>query len=736
MRDRYERAERLLPQNAESLVRNDEVNPHWIDGMDRFWYRRDTGDGSEFVRVDPETNSQVPAFDHDRLAGSLAQRLGKEYKPTDLPFERFEYVDESTIRFTVSDADYECDLETYECTRVEDDEPDGIESPDGKWVAFVDDHDLYVRNTEQNERVRLTADGQENYDYATPLPSPTEMVEQGTEDIEQAIEIRWSSDSRRLMTYRLDCRSANQFTLVQSNPNDQPWPKQFTYPYPLPGERGVPVAEPMVFDVERRTRTAVEVDPVPLLTIRGGPLFDWADDDERLYYFHRSRDRTRARLLEVDATSGETRTLATDEAETVVDPHMSTATPVDGGSEVVLSSERSGRHHLYLVDGETVETTRITSGEWVVRDVVRVDDDDRCVYFTASGREPDDDDPYLRRLYRVDFDGSDLTLLTPESADHSVDLSPSGEYVVDTYSTVDDPPTTVLRDGDDGAVVRTLEEADATDLFSTEWEPPEPFETTAADGETDLFGLLWKPSDFDPSEEYPVVEQIYTGPHDFHVPKTFDAYRSTAQSVAELGFVVVMVDGRGTGRRSRAFRDHSYCNLSRAGVEDHRAAIERLAEERPFVDGSRVGIYGHSAGGYDSTHALLRHPDVYDVAVSSAGNHDHRLDKAWWNELWMGLPVDDHYREQSNPALADRLEGDLLLVHGELDDNVHPAATLRLVDELMRANKDFDMLVVPNRHHDLSDHPYFVRARWDYLVEHLHDDDPPEEYDVTSYRDR
>lgn len=734
--ERYERAEAFLPENAESLVLNEEFDAHWIAESDRFWYRREQPTGTEFVRVDPEQDEQAPAFDHRQLADALAAETGESYDPEALPFDSFEYIeDESTVQFEAVGARYECDLSTYDCEEITaDEESDPGTSPDGRWVAYTDDYDLYVRDTTDREVIQLTADGKEHYGYATPLLSPVEMVEEGTEDIDQPVEVTWSPDSKRLMTYRLDQRSANRFALVQSTPEDRLRPRHFTYAYPLPGEVGLPVVEPVVFDLEQRTRTDLDVDPIPVRYYGGEPLFEWNDDGDRLHYLHWPRGYDSVAFLEINPTTGESRTVIGEQSDTVVDPHVSGAHVVDGGAEFVWTSERSGYHHLYLVDGASGEiTNQITEGEWVVRNVVRIDANAREIYFTASGREADRD-PYFRHLYRVNFDGSDLILLTPEPADHEIEMSPSGEFVVDTYSRPDKPSVTVLRSATDGCVRLELEEADVKQLLDTGWKSPEPFEAVAADGATDVYGLLWRPSDFEPDENYPVIEQIYTGPHDFHVPKTFAAYRSTAQSIAELGFVVVMVDGRGTGRRSKAFRDYSYENLSRKSIEDHKAAIRQIAEKYSYLDLSRVGIYGHSAGGYDSTHALLEHPEFYHVAVSSGGNHDHRLDKASWNELWMGYPVDDHYSEQSNCTIADRLEGELLLVHGELDQNVHPASTRRLVDALIAANKDFDMLTIPNRHHDLNGDPYFVRTRWDYFVDHLQDGTSPEEYDIDSYR--
>lgn len=732
--ENYERAERFLPQNVEPLVLNNDIDIHWFGERDQFWYRREQRDGKVFVQVDPQENSRSPAFDHERLVNTLTSETDETYDWSNLPFDEFEYVDEkSAIQFSVIDTRYECDLSTYSVETVPEEKAPAGESPDGRWVAFVENHDLYVRDTTNQEVIQLTSDGEEQYNYATPYPSPVDMVEQETQDIDQTAEVRWSPDSTRLMTYRLDRRSANRFALIQSSPNDQLRPKHYTYTYPLPGEVGLPLAEPIVFDIERRTRVDLDVDPIPVLYFGHEPLFDWYEDGERLHYVRRSRGFESAKVIEVDAMTGTSRVQIEEESDTLVDPRMSHAQVVSGGDEILWTSERSGWHHIYLIDGETGdEKHQITDGEWIVRDIKYVDETNRQLYFTASGREADRD-PYLRHLYRVNFDGSNFTLLTPEPADHTVIISPSGDFVVDTYSRVDTPPITVLRRSASGDVICELERADTEQLGETGWKPPEPFEVVADDDETDIYGIMWRPSNFDSSKQYPVIEHIYTGPHDYHVPKAFDAYRSSAQSIAELGFIVVMVDGRGTGRRSKAFRDHSYKNLSRDGIEDHKATLRQLAEEHSYIDLSRVGIYGHSAGGYDSSRALLQHPDFYDVAVSSSGNHDHRLDKASWNEMWMGYPVDNHYREQSNIAIADQLEGELLLVHGELDQNVHPAATLQFANALMESNKDFDMIIIPNKHHSLDDHPYFIRSRWDYFVKHLYNTEPPNEYEIKSY---
>lgn len=725
----YVRAERFLASNLDSLVLNESITSRWVGETDSLWYRREEAGGGRFLLVDPVAGTRGPAFDHERLAEALSTATDSSYDGRNLPFRTFSFTeDRGAIRFQVRRTSWECDLSSYTCNTSERGERGGYRngrSPDGRWEAFARDHNLYVRDLKSGEEIQLTDDGRADYDYAQALASPVDMIRQGRQDVERPLRVRWSPDSQRLVTFRLDSRSARRYGVYQSVPDDQIRPKFFTYVYPVPGETGVPFAEPVVFDVRQREQVQVDMPAIPILYTTGAPLLSWSNDGERLYYAYTSRGYKQKRLLEIDPRTGESRTMVEETADTHVDPHMSHYRFIDEGKEVLWSSERDGWHHLYLYDGATgALVNQVTRGPWVVREIHRIDAEQRQVYFTAGGREAGRD-PYLRHLYRIDLDGSDLTLLTPEAADHDVSFSPSGDFFLDTYSRVDMPPVTVLRSSRDGGVVQELERADVSRLLATGWRFPEPFHGKGSDGETDIYGVMWRPSTFDSTGSYPVVEQVYTGPHDFHVPKTFNAFRSTAQSIAELGFITVMIDGMGTGRRSRAFGDVSYENLGGGGIEDHIAVLRQLAERYPQLDLSRVGIYGHSAGGYDAAHALLTHPDFYKAAVSSAGNHDHRLDKAWWTELWMGSEIGEHYEKQSNPALADRLEGKLLLIHGEVDENVHPSSTLRLADALIEANKDFDMFIMPNGTHGIGRHPYFIRKRWDYFVEHLLGKEPP-----------
>lgn len=732
----YQRAEQLLPPAVDELVLNERVEAHWVGESDRFWYVRERTEGKEFLAVDAERATREPAFDHARLAGALAAAAGIPVDAGDLPFESFEIADEGArlgadalgaIELAVEEQRYRCELGDYTCRRIDDPEPSRFDrpSPDGKWVAFLGDHDLWVRSTATGERVRLSHDGQKDADYGASLLSPRDMVAAESQDVPVPVAAVWSPDSRRIASYRIDRRSAETFTVVQSTPESRLRPIAYTYHYALPGEVGLARAEPVIFDVYAGTRVAIDVEPVEMLHYTAAPRFEWSEDGSRLWFRRSRRGYGTAEIVAADPETGATRRLVQESLEPHINIWNQRSRVLSQGEEVLWSSERDGWNHLYLYDGATAQVTRrLTRGEWVVREIAHVDEEARLVYFTAGGREPGRD-PYLLHLYRVGLDGGEITLLTPEAADHAVDVSPTGAFFVDRFSRVDAAPVTLLRRTSDGGIVMRLEEANLDRLLDTGWRWPERFRGVARDGETDIYGIIWRPSNLDPSRRYPVVEQIYTGPHGSFVPRTFGAFRNASQAIAELGFISVQIDGLGTNHRGKAFNDFSYRNLGDGGIPDHIALMRQMAERYPYMDLERVGIWGGSAGGYDSTRAILMYPDFYKVAVSTSGNHDHRMDKANWVEMWMGFPPDEHYVEQSNVTQAHRLQGELLLAHGELDDNVPLAATLRLVDALIEADKDFDLLIVPGRFHGLRG-PYMTRRRWDFFVEHLLGVEPPE----------
>lgn len=760
-REDYARAEQYLSWNIDKLVFKIQVIPQFIGRSDRFWYRNDTRDGKEFVLIDPALNTRRPAFDQVRLAAALSSASGKACEPNALPFDTFEFVlDGKAIRFDIDKTRWTCDLATYACAKAEapKGEPEGERlSPDGRWAAFIKDHDLYLRPAAGGAEIRLTTDGEPYYDYGTEAEESTRAVTERLSGKKQPPLLLWSPDSKRIFTYRLDQRKVDSLYLLQSVPPQGQRPLLHAYRYALVGDKNLPLAELAVFDLETRAKVAFKCDPY--LFINDSPVTTkrawWGEDSRRLYFIEDDRAGKASRLRVADARTGETRTLVEEKGATYVELNLMLGSApnvriLGNGAEIIWFSERDGWGHLYLYDGKTgALKNQITRGPWVVRDILQVDETTRRIYFTAGGREQGRD-PYYQHLYRIKLDGSAMELLTPEDADHSVatfegepggrdrpsKLSPSGRFFVDTYSRIDLAPASVLRDAD-GRLVRELEKADIEPLLATGWKWPERFTVKARDGTTDLYGVIYKPSDFDPAKKYPVIDGIYPGPQAIRTPKSFGADISSVSSfcnditLAELGFVVINIDGLGTPFRSKAFHDFSYGKMEEAGgLEDHIAGIRQLATGRAYMDLSRVGIYGHSGGGFASTHAILAYPEFYKVAVASAGNHDQRGYLAAWGEQYQGLLDGDNYKSQANAGLAANLKGKLLLAHGDMDDNVPPALTIQVVDALIRANKDFDLLILPNRNHSLGRDPYFTRRKWDYFVRNLLGAEPPRNYEI------
>ncbi len=740
-REDYVRAERFLPWHASKLVFKTRVEPRWIAKSERFYYRNDTRSGKEFVLVDPVQKTQGPAFDHVKLAATLSRVSGTAYTPNQLPFDDFEFGEDGrAIQFHIGAARWTCDLTAYQCARTEkapETSAGELRSPDGRWAAFVKDHNLYVCLLATQQEVQLTADGEKYDDYATPPDSRLSAVTDRLSGRKLPPDAIWSPDSKKLVTYRLNQRQVGEMHLIQSAPaGGGARPVLHSYRYPLPGDKEVPLAQLIVFDVEQKTKTVLQTEPQLVLYL--SPIqfryVWWSENSEQIYFIQIERGNKVMKLRRADARSGTTRTLLEERGATLVEPALLVGSRplvrvLGGGAELIWFSQRDGWAHLYLYDGNTGALKhQITAGAWVVRNIEYVDETNRWVYFTAGGREPGRD-PYYRHLYRIKLDGSNLQLLTPEDAEHQVTFSPTGMYFVDTHSRIDAAPVSLLRAAD-GRLIRELERADVELLLAAGWKWPEPFSVKARDGITDLYGVMFRPSNFDPKKKYPVLDSIYPGPQTIRTPKSFFP-RDLAPAMAELGFVVVMIDGMGTPLRSKAFHDASYGRLGDGGgLEDHIAALRQLAARHPYLDLTRVGVYGHSGGGFASARAILAHPDFYQVAVSSAGNHDQRSYIALWGERYQGLPEGDNYLNQVTANLAGNLKGKLLLVYGDLDDNVHPAMTIQLVDALIKANKDFDLLVLPNRNHGFDSDPYFIRKRWDYFVKHLLGAEPPAGYQV------
>jgi dipeptidyl-peptidase 4 len=737
----YARAEQFLGWNLDPLVSGVPVQPQWLPGGERFWYRVRDVSGHSFVLVDPARGSRSPAFDQVRLAAALSIAADTSYLAGKLPFTSFEFVDgDAAIRVQFAKKAFRCALSDYTCATT-DTVPDRrafVASPDGRLEAFIHEHDLWIRPFGGGDSTRLTTDGAEYWSYGITAPRPSQLIRpQPVRPV-----LQWSPDGRRIAVQRMDERDAGRLPLYSSTHQR---PKHYLYPYPLPGDSIIPTFMIHIVDVEAKTNTVLEMDPHPYLVYGTTGMQDstwinvkWQGSD-RIYFTEGTRGGKRIRLMEAEANTGRSRRIVQDSAASYVELNLDIVGGrpnwfvLNGGEDIIWLSERDGWAHLYRFGSDGNLKNRITQGAWTVGTVHHIDPATGRIFFTARGREPGRN-PYLQEFYAVNLDGSGLTRLGGEEADHTIRATPNGRWFVDTYSTIALPPVSVLRDRT-GRVVRTLEEGDASRLASIRWTPPEIFMVKARDGVTDLFGLLYRPTHFDPSRNYPVIEYIYPGPFigsvgqwNFNVTSRGDQH-----ALAELGFIVIQFDHLGTPFRSKAIQDNYYGNMGDNGLPDHIVALQQLAARHPWMDLTRVGIYGHSGGGFASTDAILRYPDFYKVAVSSAGNHDNRTYHAAYGEKYQGLLVrdtirgTDSYANQINASLAANLRGKLFLMTGDMDDNVHPAMTIQVADALIKANKSFDFLILPDRAHGLNE-PYVIRRRWDYFVRHLMGVEPPVDY--------
>jgi dipeptidyl-peptidase-4 len=570
------------------------------------------------------------------------------------------------------------------------------ESPDGKWSAFVKDHNLYVRNLQDDSETALSEDGTEEDSYEERF--------------------YWSPDSKKLVAMRVRQGVDREIHFVESAPKDQLQPKLHTISYRKPGD-DIDVPKPQLFDVNGQRQIAIsdELFPNPWSISQ----IHWVPDSSRFSFLYNQRGHQVLRVISVDASTGEACSIIDEQSKTFIDyAGKQFSHYLDDTDEIIWMSQRDGWNHLYLYDAQTgCVKNQITKGEWVVRRVERVDEAERQIWFRAGGILPGQD-PYYIHFCRVNLDGSGLVVLTEGNGTHDITFSPDRRFFIDRWSRVDQPPITELRDANDGELICELERADWSALLETGWRPPERFVAKGRDGKTDIYGIIIRPSNFDPNRHYPAIEQIYAGPQGAFVPKSF-GLQTRQHAIAELGFIVVQIDGMGTSYRSKAFHDVCWKNLGDSGFPDRILWMKAAAAKYAFMDITRVGIYGGSAGGQSALRALLAHGDFYQVAVADCGCHDNRMDKIWWNELWMGWPVGPHYEEQSNVTQAHKLQGKLLLTVGELDRNVDPASTMQVVDALIKADKDFDMLVVPGRGHGVGETPYASRRRMDFFVRHL-----------------
>ncbi len=731
----YARAEAVLPARIDELVFDVSVRPRWFEDSSRFWYERHTPDGYRYVLVDPENGSRADLFDHEAVRTQLADLTGKAVLASDFRLRGSDLSkDEKALEFRFGKERFSLDLASGRISSLQDEER-GVLSPDGSLRAFAKGYNLWIREVATGRERQLTIDGSVLRPYARPVVNVKRKIGEGSNEPDLAPDIEWSPGGDRIATYRLDLEGARRLAIVQSTPPDGAAPKVYDYYYSFTGDKDVPLATDVIIDIASGEMVISKTEPQQILYY-GGPYYEWSKDGSAVFSLVPGRGYKTLSLERIDARTGEVTVLRQDKSDTYVDYYGHDWTYDEDRDRHFWTADPTGYAHIYTADGKTGKGRQITSGSWRARSVAGTSGDGKIAFVVGSGRE-DDRDPYYRSLYAVPVEGKGLRDLTPEPLDHDVSVSPDGRYFVDNMSRIDSPTRSVVRDTRDGRVVMELQKADVSRFLAAGYTLPEPFEALAADGKTRIYGAVFKPADFDPTRRYPVIEDVYTGPHYVQTPKSFEAalfYRNI-MSMAQLGAIGVTIDGRGTWGRSRAFQQLAYKNLHLVGLDDHIAGIRELAARNPWIDADRVGIYGFSAGGYDVVRAMTRRPDFYDVGVSASGNHDNRLDKATWNEQWMGVELGPLYDENSNVTWAKELKGDLFLAHGELDENVPMAATLRLVDALIDANKDFEFLVVPNADHFLDDSPYFQRRRYDFFTEKLIGREPPEAYEMREFEE-
>lgn len=714
----YNRAYALREKYNAKHVLYAGVVPHWVDQTSAFWYVRQTEKGKEYVKVDAASKKRTALFDQQKMASALTEKAGREINAYNLPLQNCRLnISLDTLRFQLDGKFWAYSIKNNRLLdegaipsrgkerhwMEVDDEKEGrpVTSPDGKWTAFIKNDNVYVREVATGKEKQLSQDGTLSNYYSSY--------------------IQWSPDSKSVVSCRIRPVEKRYVYYVESSPADQAQPKLHKQEYAKPGDE-LRFKVPCIFEVESGRRLIPSTELFSHQYELSGPM--WNADSKAITFEYNERGHKVYLVLEMSAVDGSVRTLIEEKEEKYVNYPRIYRNYLGDGKRIIWSSERDNYNHLYLYDRATGKPlNQITKGEWYVRGVQHVDEANEVIYFSANGMKKGED-PYLIHYYKINFDGSNLVELTPEEGMHQCWYSSDYKYLVDVYSKVDQAPIAVLRDAKNGKIRMQLDKADISALLANGWKAPEVFSAKGRDGKTDMWGVIYRPSNFDPSKKYPVIEYIYSGPGDQYVPKTFSSYNWWMTSLAELGFIVVQVDGMTTSFRSKEFEEVCYKNLKDAGLPDHIAWIKAASQKYPYMDIDRVGIFGCSAGGQESTGAVLFHPEFYKAAYSACGCHDNRMDKIWWNELWMGYPVDESYSACSNVDNAHLLSRPLMLVVGELDDNVDPASTMQVANALIKANKDFELVVIPGAHHTMGE-DFGEHKRYDFFVRHLMGVTPP-----------
>lgn len=677
----YRRAYSLYDKFKGDNVFNSPADIHWKDSTYIFSYSIHTPSGDRFVVMNADSQTRKTFATKEEMNAELG--IKTEKKDDKPQFGRKH--------------------ERHWMEVDEEKESTPVVSPDGKLEAYIEGENvvLHVVGKPYTEKRILSTDGTLSNYYSAW--------------------IQWSPDSRYIMTCKRRPVEKRYVYYVESSPSDQLQPILHKQEYAKPGDE-LPFKVPCIFDV----KTGKEIIPSTQLFNQQYEInsFAWTPDSREVTFEYNQRGHKMYRVLALSATTGYVRTIIEETSPTFVNYARHFRYDYSDGSKIIWMSERDNWNHLYLYDTAKARVIRqITRGAWCVREVVKVDEKTGTIYFAASGVNKNED-PYLIHYYRIGIDGKGMTCLTPAPGNHIASFSTDMKYLVDKYSMVNTAPATELRSAEDGQLITSLEQADISKLTANGWRAPEVFKAKGRDGATDMWGIIQLPTNFDPSKKYPVIEYIYAGPGDAYTPKSFISYNWNTTPLAELGFIVVQLDAMGTSWRGKKFEEVCYKNLKDAGFPDRMLWMKAAAAKYPYMDISNVGIFGASAGGQESTTAVLLHGDFYKAAYSSCGCHDNRMDKIWWNELWMSYPVDSTYAECSNVVNAPKLQGALMLVVGELDDNVDPSSTYQVVDALEKAGKDFELVVLPGTHHTMGE-KYGEHKRFDFFVRNLLKTTPP-----------
>jgi len=745
--DSYKNAAKHMDRSWYGLVQNQVLSQDW-SGDEILTYAKRTAEGKEFISVNTKTKEKKAAFDHQKLASGINTLLKKEFKATQLPISAVSFDNSNNLNFKIGRQNFSTNLSDYSVSETKSSHVKSSRnehlSPNKKLAAFIENYNLWVRNIKTGKKTQLTFDGKKDYGYATNNA--------GWIKSDNAV-LKWSPNSDKIATFQQDARGVGMMYLTSTNVGHQ---KLEAWKHPLPGDKTIFTIERVIIHLGTRPKTVrLKMDKdfqrgstTDHIAGRGGILLDaqWKKDGSEFAFVSGSRDHKIAHLQIANTKTGAVRSIHKETVDTYYESGVNAENwrVLFDSNEFIWFSEKSNWGHIYLYDLKTKQLkNQITSGEWLVKQIKHIDQKSREIYFTAGGKEKGN--PYHDYFYKVGFDGKNNTNLTQDKGHHSVRFNASNNFFVDTYSTTSTPPISVLRTNN-GEKITNLETSDITELKSKGWKAPIEFNVKARDNKTDLYGVLFLPTNYDESKSYPVLNYIYPGPQSGSVGYYgFRPVWRDFQAVAELGFAVVAVDAMGTPARSKSFHDFYYGNMGDNGLPDNIATIKQLAAQYKGMDLERVGIWGHSGGGFASTRAVFAYPEFYDVAVSGSGNHDNRNYEADWGEKWHGLLIEGNmegkgdgttnYDSQANQLMAKELKGKLLITHGSMDNNVPPSNTMLVVDALIKANKDFDMIMFPNQRHGYGNMTnYMTRKRWDYFVTHLRNEIPPKEFGLANFK--